>query len=172
MIGQDKLGHLVLNEQVFSSKGLDKYEARLSKEAGISPETLSKVVSSINRLEWALFALNSFTLIGSRRAHALDTPKRTHPHHGVDHQSISKTWSPYPRRGPQLEFHEECHFACVTSLAHAAREIEVAFVKPADTQPSALESFDMKQKLEQWSETLPSCMKIHEQAMPHVIALQ
>ena len=59
MNGQDELGLLVLNEQVFMSKQLDKYQARLSKDSNISSETLSKVDRSISRLEWALFALNA-----------------------------------------------------------------------------------------------------------------
>ncbi|KAJ9651207.1 hypothetical protein H2198_009509 [Neophaeococcomyces mojaviensis] len=171
MNGEDKIGLLVLNEQVFKAKELDKYQARLSKDPNISPETLSKVDRSISRLEWALFALNAFTLVGSRRAHTIGPPQRPHPHHTHDDNVHSKNWFPYPRRAPQLDFHEGCHFFCITSLARVAHENEVLFIRPEEKQPDGAESFGQKQKPEDWAISMPSCMKLGEQAMPHVLAL-
>ena len=100
MNGQDKVGLLVLSEQVFMSKELDKYQEKLSKDPKISPEMLSKIGRSISRLEWALFALNAFTLVGSRRAHTIGPPQRPHPDHGHDDNAETRNWMPYPRQAP------------------------------------------------------------------------
>ncbi|KAJ9661394.1 hypothetical protein H2198_001962 [Neophaeococcomyces mojaviensis] len=171
MTGEDKLGLLVLNEQVFMAKELDKYQARLSKDANTSPETLSKVDRSISRLEWALFALNTFTLVGSRRTHTINPPRRPHPHHTHDDNVLSKNWFPYPRRALQLDFHEGCHFFCITSLARIAVENEILSMNSEDKQPESAESFGQRQKSKDWAISVPSCMKLHERAVPHVLAL-
>jgi len=170
--GQDKLGLLVLNEQVFMSKELDKYQARLCKDPNISPDTLSKIDRSISRLEWALFALNAFTFVGSRRGQTIGPPQRPHPQHTHDDNAHSKNWFPYPRRAPQRDFHEGCHFVCVTSLARNALASEVLYMNTAEKQDGAAESFGLKQRPEDWAISVPSCMELHEQATPHVLALQ
>jgi len=169
--GQDKLGLLVLNEQVFMSKELDKYQARLSKDPNISPETVSKIDRSISRLEWALFALNTFTLMGSRRAQTIGPPQRPHPQHTHDDNVHSKNWFPYPRRAPQRDFHEGCHFICVTSLACKALENEILYMNTEEKQHGATKPFRLKQP-EDWAISVPSCMELNEQATPHVLALQ
>lgn len=176
MNGRDKVGLLVLSEQIFMSKELDKYQEKLSKDPKISPETLSKVDESINRLEWALFTLNAFTLVGSRRAHTIGPPRRPHPHNGHDghdDNAESRTWMPYPRQTPQVEFHEGCHFACVTSLAREAHMNEVSFIKSEEeNNGSTNETFGQRQKLKDWANFIPSCMQLHENATPHVLTLQ
>lgn len=173
MNGQDKVGLLVLSEQVFMSKELDKYQERISKDRKISPETLSKIDQSINCLKWALFTLNAFTLVGSRRAHTIDPPQRPLPHHDHDVNAESRTWMPYPRQAPQVKFHEGCHRACVVSLARKAYMNEVSFIESEENiKGGADELFGVKQKLKDWAGSIPSCMQLHENAMPHVIALQ
>jgi len=173
MNGQDKVGLLVLSEQLFMSKELERYQERMSKDPKISPETLSKMDQATSRLEWALFTLNAFTLVGSRRAHAVAPPQRPHPHNGHDDNAASKTWMPYPRQSPQFELHEGCHFACVSSLAREAHRNEVSFMKSEGNQedpPGQLSG--LKEELKNWAASLPSCMQLHENATPHVITLQ
>lgn len=171
--GQDKVGLLVLSEQVFMSKELNKYQERISKDPKISPETLSKIDQAINRLEWALFTLNAFTLVGSRRAHAVGPPQRPHPHDGHDDNTKSKTWMPYPRQSLQVEFHQGCHFACISSLAREAYKNEVSFINSEDKQKDPVDKlFGLKQVLKDCAANIPSCMQLHENATPHVIELQ
>ncbi|KAK5949259.1 hypothetical protein OHC33_009800 [Knufia fluminis] len=171
MNGQDKLGLLVLTEQIFMTKELDKYQERLRKDPSISPETLSKIDKAINSLEWALFALNTFTLVGSRRAHTIKSPERPHPKQDDHGHADYEAWIPYPRGTPQLEFHEGCHFACVTSLARVAHKSETLFMKTEENHKGGYPSFDMHRKLEEWANQTPSCMKLHDNSMPHVLAL-
>lgn len=181
MNGQDKVGLLVLSEQVFMSKELDKYQEKMSKDPNVSAEMLSKIDQSINRLEWALFSLNAFTLVGSRRAHAVAPPDRPHPHDGHDGNTDSKTWMAYPRQAPQFEFHEGCHFAAVSSLAREAHRNEVSYMRSEDNEGQEKRGegkngtdkvCGMRQELKDWASTLPSCMQLHENATPHVITLQ
>lgn len=173
MNGQDKIGLLVLSEQVFMSKELDKYQEKMSKNPKISSETLSKIDQATSRLEWALFTLNAFTLVGSRRAHAVGPPQRPHPHAGHDENTESKTWMPYPRQAPHVEFHEGCHFACVSSLAHEAHKNEVSFIEAEGNAGKSPPNLDgLKQELRDWAANAPSCMQLHENATPHVITLQ
>lgn len=171
--GQDQLGNAVLHEQMYRAKGLEKWRQKIERTANLSPESLSKIDRSLDRLSWSLYTLHSCTLMSLERSELLKIPTRPKPPH--DHNRSDHTgWTPYPQPHTTVTFHPNCHYLGFISLIEEAAKVEALFMEEfKDESSKVLKELErVCRKLGDWPDTLPDCMKMHEKAMPHVIALQ
>jgi len=107
------------------------------------------------------------------KAHPLRPPSDC-PKPQADHDAHVSDWTPYPQGLRKGHFHPEDHFLAILSLAEKATQDQRLFVEQDDRDDAnTKESFvGLYQELEEWSGTLPECLKIREDASPHVLALQ
>lgn len=171
--GQDQLGNAVLHEQIYRAKGLEKWRRNLHRNGDMSPEYLSKIDRSLDRLSWSLYTLHSLTLMSLERTELTKVPTRPKPpsdHHKKNHDG----WMPYPQPHNPVTFHHNCHYLAFVSLIEEAARVEALFVKQARDDSSMImaELENVCRQLGDWPHTLPECLKMHEKSMPHVIALQ
>lgn len=156
------------------AKDLDKWQTRLKDENSTSSEVLAKIDKSLDCLSWAIFALNSFTLLSLPKAEVLDIPNRSKPPSNHD-ATFQPTWIPYPRhRDVRWTFHADCHFEAFLSLAESACREEAWFTDRGNTwSAESTDRFNRTyEELRKWPETLPSCVKLSSITLPHTIALQ
>jgi len=173
--GQDRLGSPILFQQIYLARDLEKWRARLAKEPDIPPGLLDNVDRSLDRLMWTLFSLSSVTTINLENGQIQKPPSRRKPtliHDGIgDHQ----TWVAYPQRQSPTTFHPECHYHSFISLMEKISRDDPLF-PPEGWVKDLSETTEMFRRLyaelEEWPQTLPECMRLHENAMPHVVALQ
>ncbi|KAL2433855.1 Notoamide biosynthesis transcriptional activator notL' [Exophiala dermatitidis] len=170
--GQDQLGNAVLHEQIYRAKGLEKWRRNLQRNGDMSPQYLSKIDRSLDRLSWSLYTLHSLTLMSLERTELTKVPTRPKPpsdHHKKSHNG----WMPYPQPHNPVTFHHNCHYLAFVSLIEEAARVEALFVKQARDNSSTImaELENVCRQLGDWPNTLPECLKMHEKSMPHVIAL-
>ncbi|KAH0843186.1 hypothetical protein FOPE_07848 [Fonsecaea pedrosoi] len=173
--GQDKLGNGVLYQQIFLSKSLSKWRQRIEHDPLMTHEYLSKVDSCLCRLEWTLYALNPLIGLALKQVRVFDRPSRPKPitQSGGCQQQRASSWAPYPVPHPSLEWHPKCHYLAFISLAEKATLDETLFEKKQNNEGGrAKDKFTrVYHEVEDWPDHLPECMKMHDNAMPHVIAL-
>ena len=158
------------------AKDLPKWHKRIEKEHKYSAELLHDVETSLHRLSWVLFALNSFTLMSFAKVQPMKPPTEC-PKPDTDHNSTAEAslWLPYPSRTKRRgEFHPQDHFLALLSLAEKATRDERLFAQHLEKDRDDIRAGfeDLFQELRDWPKTLPECMKLHDASSPHVLALQ
>jgi hypothetical protein len=73
-----------------------------------------------------------------------------------------------------MDWHSNCHYLAYISLAEVVTADEAMYEEKRRTEPHKMahEFEGLYIKVQAWPTTLPPCMRMHERAMPHVIALQ
>ncbi|EXJ82353.1 hypothetical protein A1O3_06166 [Capronia epimyces CBS 606.96] len=171
--GQELLGNALLHEQLYRTKGLDKWRQRIERTGNLGPARLSKIDRCLDRLLWSLYTLNSCALMNLERTRLLKPPTRPKP--PADHDRKEHPgWTPYPQPHSPVVFHPDCHFLSFVSLIEEATRVETLFTDQFKKESAqSLEELENNcRQLSDWPKTLPDCMKMHDKAMPHVIALQ
>ena len=141
----------------------------------MTPKDLQAVDISLGRYEWTLYALNLFVGLPLEDIRLFDKPSRERPG-GNFEESCRRhgDWTPYPIPHTPIDWHPDCHFLAFVSLAEKATLDESLFEekKRTNTEETRQRFEKVYQEVEAWAEGLPPCMRLHETAMPHVIALQ
>lgn len=159
---------------------LEKWRSQLEQSQLVSAEVLQKVDQALGRLSWALFALNSFTMLSYPKAILLDAPNSPKP---VPDRHLNQPradtpdalWTPYPgHQKRSATFHTECHFRGLLSLAEIACPDEAILGRQGDPGSSGTmdQFYQRLEELHDWPTTLPDCMQLTDHAVPHVLALQ
>ncbi|KIX95465.1 uncharacterized protein Z520_08982 [Fonsecaea multimorphosa CBS 102226] len=176
--GQDKLGNGVLYQQIFLAKSLGKWRQRIGQGPFMTEEYLEKVDQSLCQLEWTLFALNPLIGLALKQVRVFDKPSRPKPAvappgSNCAQQGHPSPWTPYPIPYTSIEWHPTCHYLAFTSLAEKATLDETLFEKKRQSDSDvAMDKFTkVFHEVEDWPAHLPECMKLHDKAMPHVLAL-
>ncbi|OQV08125.1 Fungal Zn2-Cys6 binuclear cluster domain-containing protein [Cladophialophora immunda] len=173
--GQDKLGNGFLYQQIFLSKSLNKWRQRIAQRSSMTPEFLAKIDFCLCQLEWTLYALNPLIGLALKQVRVFDRPSRPKPtSHSVgcaQHQPVC--WTPYPIPYTSVEWHPTCHYLAFISLAEKATLDETLFEEKqqSDSEVAKDKFAKVYHEVEDWPAHLPGCMKLHDRAMPHVIAL-
>ncbi|OAP54352.1 hypothetical protein AYL99_11453 [Fonsecaea erecta] len=174
--GQDKLGNGVLYQQIFLSKSLGKWRQRIGQDLSMTQEYLAKVDFSLSRLEWTLYALNPLIGLALRHVRVFERPQRPKPVAQLGAgcaQQQPACWTPYPTPYTRTEWHPTCHYLAFISLAEKAGFDETLYetYRKYDSVASMDKFKKAYRELEDWPNDLPECMKLHDRATPHVIAL-
>lgn len=171
--GEDRVGRLVLNTQVFMAKSLVKWRSRMEKES-TSEDTLQKIDRCMATMDWVLYSLYAINLADCRFFHLTSNPSRRMTMDSHD-SAAGIAWFSYPiHKTMPSNFHQDCHFQSFMRLAEMTaenEEITAQREKGAD-QRDRLEQ--LMQALYDWPNRLPPCMQIRKEAkaMPHVLVLQ
>jgi hypothetical protein len=160
---------------MFLSKSLDKWRGRVGKDPRTTPEDLQIVDLSLGRLEWTLFALSLFIGLALEQVRLFDKPAREKP--AIDFNKSCQEhadWTPYPVPHSPIDWHPNCHFLAFVSLAESLTKDEALYEMRHHSDPEKMAGrFErLYTEIRAWPDTLPQCMRMHENAMPHVIALQ
>ncbi|KIW67471.1 hypothetical protein PV04_06718 [Phialophora macrospora] len=174
--GQDQLGNMVFFQQAMLVKNLVKWRGKAEKNPNVIAEHLHAVDVSLSRLEWTLYCLNLFVGLALEQVRIFERPSRELPvvernrrHPCEEHGE----WRPYPVPHTPIEWHADCHYLAYESLAEVIIADEAMFEEKRQSDP-----LEMTDKFEQlfkrvkaWPGTIRQCMRMHEHAMPHILAL-
>ena len=158
-------------------KQLAKWRTKVEQDPRISAKKLLAVDISLSRLEWTLYNLNLYIGLALEQVRVLKKPTRPKPaaflgsHDTCDEH---EEWQPYPFSHTPVDWHPECQFNAYTSLAEVFTADEAMYEEKSRSDPRemACKFEELFLKLKAWPETLTPCMRLHDHAMPHVIALQ
>lgn len=159
------------------AKSLGRWRTKIEKDPRVTAEHLYGVDLSLGRLEWTLYSLNLFVGLALEQTQLSRRPSREKP---VGHTQSGDTceeyhaWVPYPVPHVPIEFHPNCLYHAYISLAEIVTDSEAKYEveRWSDVQGLAAKYEELFVKVKSWPETLKSCMRMHEHATPHVIALQ
>ncbi|EXJ58886.1 hypothetical protein A1O7_06316 [Cladophialophora yegresii CBS 114405] len=174
--GQDQLGNMILYQQAMLVKSLAKWRAKMEKNPDMTRERLHAVDASLGRLEWTLYCLNLFVGLALEQVRIFQRPSREIPVDDPDRRNPCNEhgeWRPYPVPHTPIEWHPNCHYLSYVSLAAVITADEALYEEERTSNPQKMMSKFQRlfQKVKSWPETIPACMKMHEHAMPHIIAL-
>ncbi|OCT51910.1 hypothetical protein CLCR_08118 [Cladophialophora carrionii] len=174
--GQDQLGNMILYQQAMLVKSLAKWRAKLEKNPNVTPDRLHAVDQSLGRLEWTLYCLNLFVGLALEQVRIFERPSREIPVDDQDRRNPCnghEEWRPYPVPHTPIEWHPNCHYLAYVSLAAVITADEALYEEQRQSDPQKMMyKFErLFRKVKSWPETIPACMKMHERAMPHIIAL-
>lgn len=136
------------------------------------PVLLEQIDSGLQHVSQTFYSLNFFNLGDCYADQHLSVPKDVFT--GLSHEDAEESnWTPYAQhRSPYIGFHPDCHYRGVISLAkHMAENEELSQQRRQGMNESErLEK--LLHALEEWPASLPQCIQLHAQAMPHVLILQ
>jgi hypothetical protein len=143
----------------------------------VTSEQLTAVDISLSRLEWTLYAMNLFVGLALEQVRLFDRPSRAKPIGRNDSGSTCEghgEWTPYPVPYTPVPFHHDCHYDAFVTLADIVTSDEALYEskRRSDTRLVAAAFGKLYAKVKEWPETIKSCMRLHDEAVPHVIALQ
>jgi hypothetical protein len=171
------LGNAILYQQLFLVKQLGKWRAKIEHDPRITAEQLHGVDSSLGRLEWTLYNLNLFIGLALEQVRFMKKPTRPKPvafHGSQDTCDAHEDWQPYPFSHTPVDWHPHCQYIAYISLAEVITADEALYEEKSrsDRREVAYKFEDLFLKLKAWPETLKPCVRLHDHAMPHIIALQ
>ncbi|OAP58481.1 hypothetical protein AYL99_07571 [Fonsecaea erecta] len=174
--GQDQLGNAILYQQVFLTKSLGKWRAKVAKDPKMTAQQLNAIDLSSGRLEWTLYCLGLFVGLALEEVRLFDKPPRRIP---VGNPETGSTcdehaeWKPYPLSHTSVDWHPNCHYLAYIALAEVITEDEALYeeYRRSDPQKMAHKFQRLFTKVKAWGESIPPCMRDQDSCMPHVIAL-
>jgi hypothetical protein len=175
--GQDHLGNSILYQQLFLVKHLKKWRTKIEQDPQATAEHLHAVDISMSRLEWTLYNLNLFIGLALEQVHLSNKPtlpRPVGPLNSADTCNEHVVWQPYPVSRTRVDWHPHCHYLAYILLAEVITADEALYEekRQSNAQHMAYKFEALYVRVKAWPDTIKPCMKMHDRAMPHVIALQ
>jgi hypothetical protein len=171
-LGMDMMSTAIMHEAVHNLNQLgkdgaiDQWRSKMSKSKGQS----SPAETTLGYTTWATFVSTTATTYAMRRNPLMRPPSVERP--PLCEGYSGEHWFPYPRDGPAVVAHPNCHLHYLSRLYELCYHIsEHLFANdPNRLDQDVLE--DLHRDLTEWYDSLIECLQIHDIMAPHTLSVQ
>jgi hypothetical protein len=169
----DMMSTAIMHEAVHNLNQIGKPGRIENWRSQTSRGQLSPAENALGYTTWATFVATTATTYAMRRDPLMRPPSLEKPQLCTGY--YGEHWFPYPRDGPAVVAHPNCHLHYLSRLYELCYRISEHLFMNNSTATDTLDQDvleDLHHDLTQWYDSLIECLKIHDIMAPHTLSLQ